>query len=623
MAPFIYHLFEHAYRIFRFNFLLDWLFFLGLIVVCALLLGSPPDSLSSGLSQRGASYGRMRLRSRLSLTDGISVIALLLFVAFYIVLIFYKEDFAAYDDDQLTDFSLRGQSFPPPIWPSVGRFLPLGLLEFNLLRLITKSPAGYHSFSVAQLIILLLALVVVLGEYKFVYRVPILIAATLAPSFVLSFTSLVIPDRNVLFWLAIMLLCLCGYSKTKAPIYFIGCLVATHFALYYKETVVVFVVAYAGAQLLLQSYRRRRTGYRSWQELARENSLQVGMLAVSGIYVVLFLVMLPHPSFSYIIAKRAALSFLILGYLQLDWLVFILIPVLVLRLGWFVFCEGQLDPMWDSLAIGALAYFFCLIALRLYMPYYTASVDLIALLYLARVSLSWLLNPTKVRVSVVTTVFVCILLHNTAYSSFAIIENKNFIAIKSQFAGFLRTYGTRVSSSTVELFFPYADGYRLMELSAYLRYKGFRLAGQKVTGSEAGPGLVVEGRNAFANSRCVGYRDYACIHADSARDGALIIVLPDDMASMADVEEIGKDSVLLFSTQTLDVRSRPGSWLKLLHATSYLSDAAFCAGSSCGELPEHWLRLHVFAKIHASTSSESDPSSVVRFNISAKELNTP
>ncbi len=612
MAPFIYHLFEHAYHIFRFNFLLDWLFFLGLIVVCAFLLGSPPDSLSSGLSQRGVPEGRGRLRSRLSITDSISAIALLLFVAFYVVLIFYKEDFAAYDDDQLTDFSLRGQRFPPPIWPSAGRFFPLGHQEFNLLSFITRSPAGYHSFAVAELIILLLALVVVLGEYKFVCRVPILIAATLAPSFVISFTWLICPERNVLFWLAIMLLCLCGHSKTKARIYFIGCLVATHFALYYKETVVVFVVAYAGAQLLLQSYRRRRTGYRSWQELARQNSLQVGMLAVSGIYVVLFLVMLPHPTFSYIIAKREALSSVILGYLRLDWLVFILIPVLVLRLGRFVFFEGQLDPLWDSLAIGALAYFFCLIALRLCAPYYTAPVDLIALLYIARLSWSWLLKPTKLRVSVVTTVFVCVLLHNTAYSSFSIVERKNFIATKSQFAGFLRSYGPRLSSSTIALFFPYADGYRLMELSAFLRYKGFRLAGQSVTSSEPGPGLVVEGREAFDNNRCVGYRDYACIHAESAGDGALIIVLPDDKTSMADVKEIGKDSVLLFSAETCGFCSRPGSWMRLLHAISYFSQ---------GELPEHWLRLDVFSKISSGRESRPEASRIVRSTTSARELN--
>jgi hypothetical protein len=435
----------------------------------------------------------------------------------------------------------------------------------------------------------LIALLAILGEYKFGYRASILIAAMLTPSFVISFTWLICPERNVLFWLAIMLLCLHGYTKTKARTYFVGCLVATHFALYYKETVVLVVVGYAAARLLLEVYVGRRAGHRSWREFARQNSLALGLLAVSGIYVVLFLAaMLPHRTFSYVSANQTGLGSVLLRYQQTAWLPFILIPVLILRLGRFVFYGGQFDPTWDCLGIAALACFLWLIALRLYAGYYTAPVDLIALLYLARVSLSWLLKRTRLRVSVVTAVFTCVLVHNAAYSSFSLIESKSLMAIKSQFAEFLRSYRPAASSSAVILFFPYADGFSLMGLSAYLRYKGFQLAEQGVTGSEAGPALVVEGRAAFATNRCVGYRDYACIHADSAPDGALIVVLPDDKASMADVEQIGKDSALLFSTETCAVYTRPGSWLRLLHAISpHFSE---------GELPEHWLQLHVFKK---------------------------
>jgi hypothetical protein len=171
------------------------------------------------------------------------------------------------------------------------------------------------------------------------------------------------------------------------------------------------------------------------------------------------------------------------------------------------------------------------------------------------------------------------------------------MAIKSQFADFLKSYMATAGSSTVEVYFPFTDGYRLMGLSAYLRYKGFRLAGQGVVGSEATPAVVVEGRAAFVNNRCVEYRDYACTHADSAPDGALIVVLPDDKASMADVEEIGKDSVLLFSTETCAVCTRPGSWLRLLHAISI--------SFPDNELPANWLHLHVFSKSHASAFSRT------------------
>ena len=152
----------------------------------------------------------------------------------------------------LTDFSVQGMNFLPPVWSAVGRFYPLADQEFNLLKFVTRSPAGYHALVALQLLVLLAVLFVVLRAFQVRYRVLILIAAMVAPSFLIPFTGFVYPERNVLFWLAVMLLCLQEYSRTKARIYFIGCLVATHCALYYKETVVLFVVAYAITQLLLQ-----------------------------------------------------------------------------------------------------------------------------------------------------------------------------------------------------------------------------------------------------------------------------------------------------------------------------------------------------------------------------------
>jgi hypothetical protein len=514
---------------------------------------------------------------------------LLLFTTCYIITAFYKEDFSHYDNDILLDYSLRGKNYPLPIWHGIGRFLPLQYQEFNLLRFVTTSSAGYHALAVAQLIIVLIALLVILGDYGFRYRTPILIAVMLTPSFVISFLWLICPERNVLFWLSIVLLCLHKYPETKGRIYFVGCLVATHFALYYKETTVVVVAAYPVMRLLSDAYVGWRAGHRSWRGLTRQNTLALGLLGVSGIYIVLFLLaMLPESSFSYVNTHQAGLGSVFWGYLQTAWLPFILVPVLVLRFGRFALYQAQLDPMWDCLGVGALACFLCLMALRMYSGYYTAPVDLIALLYLARVSLSWLSKPTRLRVSIVTAAFACLLVHSAAYSLFSVIESKSLIAIKSQLADFLKSYVATSGSKTVEVYFPYADGFPLMGLSSYLRYRGLRLAGQAATSSIPEPTLVIEGAATFPDNRCVGYKDYACLHRESAPDGALIVVLPDDKAPMAAVDEIGKHAVLLFSTETRAARGGCGSWLRLLHAISpHFSE---------GELPEHWLQLHVFKK---------------------------
>jgi hypothetical protein len=138
----------------------------------------------------------------------------------------------------------------------------------------------------------------------------------------------------------------------------------------------------------------------------------------------------------------------------------------------------------------------------------------------------------------------------------------------------------------MRVFFPYTNGYRLMELSSYLRYKGIPLAGQQANGVEPGPSIVIEGREHFENDRCVGYRDYSCLHAESAEPCALIIVLPDDDASMKDVQALGKKSIRLWSVKECSFCSGENRWFRLLRGISAIH--------ARGELPGHWLQLDVF-----------------------------
>ncbi len=572
------------------HFLLIWLSCLLLVLLLGLWVtarGSPNFSVGS---EKGASGGQGTFRRQLCVKDGVAAILFLVFASLYVFMIYYKEDFAYYDDEMLTDFSVSGTSMHPPVWPGAGRFFPLADQEFNLLRFVTRSAFGYHSLVVVQLILLLAVLFFVLLEFPVRYRFLILAAAMLAPSFVIPFSGFVYPERNLLFWLAILLLCLQGYSRTRARIYFLGCLVATQFVLYYKETAVLFVVAYAVTRILLQLGDARRAGLRSWRQLARENSLSIGILVVSSIYVLLFLgAMLPHRGSSYISQGRQPLSSVLWAYFQFDWLPLILLPVLLVRFARFIFFRGRLDPLWDSLGVGALAYYLAIIALGLISGYYMAPVDLFALLYLASLALVWLSKPTPARVSAVAIVLACVLLQDVAYSWFRMVERKSVISTKHQLADFLTGYLPGLKTDTVEIFFPYSNGYDLMEMSSYLKYKGFRLAGQSALDSQAEPRLVIEGREEFPDNHCVVYRDYVCIHAESAKTGALIIILPEDSVSNRDVQLIAGDSTPLLSLNEPELGFRNGSRFGILHA--------IVPKFSASPLPEHWLCLDVFKKV--------------------------
>src|SRR6202008_1132309 len=220
------------------------------------------------------------------------------------------------------------------------------------------------------------------------------LAVMLVPSVVISFTGLMPCERNILFWLAILVFCIYSYSRTKAPIYFAGCLIATQFALYYKETFVVFVAAYALTRILLEGYVRRYASV-SWSQLASATCLPLGMLILSSIYTIFFSLALFPFHLSYVSASREALGSAVLTYLQADWLPFILLIVVAIRFQRSISAGEELDLMWDPLAVGALAYSFVVIALGIVVGYYLAPVDFIAVLYLARISSSLLSNAMK------------------------------------------------------------------------------------------------------------------------------------------------------------------------------------------------------------------------------------
>ena len=134
--------------------LLLWLISLLIVVALGLFLSRRRQPMFPSHIVEGRWDSLTKFRG-LNLTDGMSVIVFLVFLTSYLRLIFYREDFAYYDDDILTDFSVQGRNFLPPVWSAVGRFYPLADQEFNLLKFVTRSPAGYHALVALQLLVLL------------------------------------------------------------------------------------------------------------------------------------------------------------------------------------------------------------------------------------------------------------------------------------------------------------------------------------------------------------------------------------------------------------------------------------------------------------------------------------
>lgn len=521
-----------------------------------------------------------------SIQDKISGIFFVFFLAVYIYGIFYKEDFAYYDDDMLTDFSLQGKPFPPPVWGGLGRFYPLADQEFNLLDHITRSSIGYHLLVVVELVVLICLMFLVLRKLAVKYRFLTIAATMLAPSFLTPFMGFVYPERNVLFWLVVLLLCAQNYRTGRSRFYFVGCLIATQFVLYYKETVILFVVGYALASLFVEYWGIRKNRGWSWLEFAKQNSLFLAMLVVSSIYAFLFvLVLVPHDSFSYVAERRQDLLTIFSAYLRINWAPLLLFLVFIWRAWRFVFDNGEVDSVWDPVAVGALAYGAGIIGVRLYSAYYMAPVDFLAVLYLFRMVAAQIPKLSAPRKYVFGLVCLCFMAQVSAFSVARFVERKGIIATKEDLAVFLASYLPSSKSKVVDLYFPYATNYHMMDLASFLRYKGFRLVGQKDAAQSSLPAIVIEAPGRFEHDLCVDYRDYACIHEDHAKPGDLIVILPDDHVSAQDVRQLRQNADDLFSTRVDRPLTRPGSWFRSLHAITTTSPQT--------KLPDHWLKIDV------------------------------
>ena len=580
------HIFVHHVRGFVADHsLVVWLICLIFVVLAGIWLSGLQNRIPLPQDERRRNGTENWFRTW-STADKISGILFVLFFAVYIFAIFYKEDFAYYDDDMLTDFSLRGRPFPPPVWGGLGRFYPLADQEFNLLEHITRSPIGYHLLVVVELTVLICLMFFVLRKLAVKYRFLTMAAAMLAPSFLIPFMGFVYPERNVLFWLLVLLLCEQKIRTGSSRFYFVGCLIATQFALYYKETVILFIVGYALASLFVEYWGIRKNSGWSWLEFARQNSLFLAMLVLSSIYALLFvLVLVPHDSFSYVAERRQYLLAIFFAYLRINWAPLLLFLVFIGRAWRFVFDNGEIDSVWDPLAVGALAYGIGIIGVRLYSAYYLAPVDFFAVLYLFRMVVAQIPKLSTARKYVLGFVCLCFIVQVSAFSVARFVERKGIIATKEDLAEFLASYLPSSKSKVVDLYFPYATNYHMMDLASFLRYKGFRLVGQKDAAQSSSPVIAIEAPGHFENNLCVDYRDYACIHADHAKPGDLIVILPDDRVSAQDVRQLKENADDLFSTRVDRPLTRPGSWFRSLHAITTTSPQT--------KLPDHWLKIDV------------------------------
>lgn len=513
------------------SFLLIWITSPLILITIGVFYAYNDDGhFSQLISQRGQ-FNQQDKTEKRNLVFYVEIGLFIAFLFYYIYLILYKEDFAYHDNGQFTFFSLQGKFFGMPIWKEVGRYWPLGLQEYNIISLFSKTSFAYHLFSIFQLVVTVFIIYLILDKLNTTYKFLIILLIMVTSGFVISFFGLIFPERNLIFWLTIFILCLQKFHQNKSVIYFSGILVATQFLLYYKEPIFLLISCFASTRLII-NFLTDKNSYKSnlFPKFIKDNWLDFSLIILSIIFLIQYIIATwGKVKSSYASEREGDSQFsTFINYMSVDLILCTFIVVFLGRIVFLIVRKKRPDSIWDSLALGTFFYFLAYIKLNIFRWYYIAPFDFLATLYLAKMAFPILINKQKYKNSLVIILVTAIFLQNLHYSSYAILSRKKSIDSKVQIAKFLESYiASSDKADDVNLFFPANSGYEVMEFSSFLNYKGFNILPDSKTNSQKNT-LVVNTFEQYPDNLCVPFRPFKCYYNNNPKPNDLIIFLPND-----------------------------------------------------------------------------------------------
>jgi len=576
------------------HFLLIWTTITVASAVCAAVTvwwtAAPADEREPVVSH--ADHRRQQSIWRGSLS---ALTILALFLVCYITLLLKWENFAYYDNSALTFFSLRGFNYPPAIWED-GRFFPLVHQEFNLLSYFTKSIMCYQALPILQLLIVTCILLILDKELNIRARAGLLVLLLVTPGFVISFGGLIYPERNVVFCLACLLLFVERFEQSHRATWAVSAVVSAQIMLYEKETAFLLLFGFAIGRLLLRCWNPELGVWKFNQLRGKESRLDLCLASLSILFLLYYAAaMHPRPKAYYNFDTRLSFLAACASFIKLDLLAWLFVIFALGRIYQILRRRSLPSPFWDGLALGGLLCFAAYLYLGLSSAYYLTPVNLIAVLYMGRfVILAWTHTALweKFAVGALST---AILLQSVSLSAICLFQRKNLLHAKAEIAAVVEQRYR--AGKAHRLFFPFANPYVLNEFAAYLSYRGIPIEKTTIESAEPNRSVIVA-RSMEKDGPCVpSYLNFLCRASSRPETGDLVIVLPDDNASFAEVLPYRSPDELVFSYQP---RPYVPHWLGPIVRRIHIASRLFypfgpdVQGSwPHTELPDRWLDASV------------------------------
>lgn len=474
----------------------------------------------SSLAEKDFSWSR---------TTILSVVALVLFLGGYIATILIWENFAWVDNGQFTGITLRGINFPVQIWPQGGRFAPMSLQEFNVIRHFSASVSGYHAFPIVELLIFSSVMVLLNNGLSIAARVALTAVALSTTGVVMCFTELIYPERNVLVLLACMAFCVNRFEQTGVSRWAVGALVCAQLMLYFKEPVFLLLLSYTATRIIL---RGKPAGEHEWtvSNVTRsDNRLDLCIAAVSLVFVACYAIaILPDTGAAYLAGRRLPIPVWSGRILKTDLLVWVFAAVTVSRGIWIFRGKAVPQLLWDGLACGGVSYFCAyLFLVRITNRYYLAPSDFIAVFYLGRLLLlKWKDMQWGVRLAV-ASVAIVVIGQSAFQSARQVLERKYYIQRTAVTADAIKAAYDRDPKRVRNFYFPFATGYRLVDFGSYLSYRGIPVEMAGETKTDVGR-VRMFGPKIASDGRCFSFGEFVCHPGLPSEKWDMEIVLPQE-----------------------------------------------------------------------------------------------
>jgi hypothetical protein len=516
----------------------------------------------------------------------LAVTFLVLLLACYIAGSLVWEDFTYYDNSHFTNGTLVGKDIPLQIVPDNGRFFPLGHQEFNLIRHVTSSVSGYHALRIVQLVLLCGILLFFDEELSIQARVALIILALITPSILISFSGLIYPEWNVVFWLVCLAFSVKRFEQTQFIAWAVAAVISSQFMLYYKETAFLLLLSFVLGRLLLRCWKADQAGW-DFNRLRDPESRLDLCLAFLGVWFFVYYLaaMFPNYSLDYADEFQLPLKQALASYLRLDLLVWTLVAVVLARI--FQILRRKVVPalLWDGLGLAGVSCLAGYLILRMNSAYFLAPADIIAVLYLGRFTVLSMKNMGRVTSLCALALFTLVVLQDFSLSAFRMYERKNVIHAKAEIGQVIKARYESDPQNVKRLFFPFAQPFPVLEFVSYLNYIGVPVE-EVPAGSVASSSVVIVGR-VFQTVGPCGYRTFVCHPGNRPDSGDLVVVLPDDFTRADELNSYRQEVAgPLFS-----YHARPSipRWLFPYVNFLHVASPVF----SQNQLPDFWLNASV------------------------------